>query len=608
METKLQMSITLFQKIISLSQNATVTIQNLIRSLFTSHSVLSEKAQVALQTCLLKFENSPTVRTIFLESLITPLNELSEAVSRGFDIKKAFKVQNILIQNVPDLLLDPELQASSTTILTSRLTKIKDLLVDMMSDRKDFMIVSESPVIPTFLDISKRLKNALIQSNDANGLSWNPREENLWLWCRTMLEHTVHPDYREILNNPTISETIKLDIQEKFHVLFDIENKTIMEIAFSDDVADNLKDPMLTSILIKIPFGQESELDKQREFLQTYCSGIYIDYYDLARQVWNDALQGFKQLVGENIYQRIQTQYIDHYQKIMNSMTFSLNMNLNPHDKDLSIEAINKVLPYNMMVECFRFMEKALVLSLEEAHQCSLITETPEDILIKESIIETTQLIASLSNSTATIYRELKESDMTNVLLSMANKHKLKTLTESGITFKDDFINFQKQNNFENHFFQLYGEPSDLFSLIQTKNAVLPELLASLNALSRNGISLSVLETNDIQGYVTKVIELIEIAVRERGVNESVIFTKNILTRRLSHLKLIDSYIKKAVRESNTTQICIDTISGLIDSCKEKSRQLSTIQQRNAMEAYIDSWQDFFAMYLIFKHNTHGAI
>ena len=100
------------------------------------------------------------------------------------------------------------------------------------------------------------------------------------------------------------------------------------------------------------------------------------------------------------------------------------------------------------------------------------------------------------------------------------------------------------------------------------------------------------------------------ISTPDTGVKPSKTLTgqATLLTRYLTRLDLIDQY---SVEQANTTKVVVtflDKWQRTYDEMMEATKDITDETLKTETVKYVESWKTFLAMYMLFKHNTHGAI
>lgn len=639
-------------------------------------------------------------------------------------LKTITKVLNI---NIPALLTDSEISPATLQSCVNRLDTIIKLLANMaqVSMRTDFLKGRDGEdFIKKYVEISATLKGVMVDYNPTgpSALAWNVRKPKLWHWCRTMLEHTENP-LCALVKKENTEFTMKL---AKLH---DVNTQLIMEIAFGDDVADNLRDKTVTDAILNIPFAskkeREDDLRKILKHRRIGGTGAFTQYYQQAVKVWDDALLQLSDIFGTSVTpellnvanQQIKSTFIplpetgaeeiltnpfiekvyafewplestsgrarqserapfqavriidphqfaalssdpkhrlilniaSHFRRIMKSMAFSLQMNTNPHAKNLNSDIINQILPYNMMVNWFRFSEGTLAIPyLSEDTRPS-----ESDLSLLLDIVNQSQLSASLSNSIATLKRELEENDLSNVFFFELNDKLQQTLesrlpnriapgnpttsesdsSDSDISLNEidtrhstsslvrvDFTNFIESRGYRNHFFSHYyngestGYPPDLLELLVVRRFAVSQLynqLYSIFSEAESDVGSFALACENLGKQNISFQTLLPKLKQEIIPSDYEILHLNftIAERSSEHICLIDAYTKQALTETEIIQGGLDQSDRIYHLMMEKSDGFSSQSLKQATRQYCQHIaRDFLFMYLLFKQNSEGEI
>jgi hypothetical protein len=572
----------------------------------------SGKTFFASDKCPLKKVNTDLI----ISQIYTELSSL-----KGNKLHKAaFHCLEVVFDNIPRLLSDPEIAdgiklkinpqriatlitkihlAFSETPLTAR------TLTEQQVEMQDLLVEQ-------FTSISSKLKLAACHVYP-RASHWNVREEGLWKWCLVMAEETRHPLVRH-LEKTVRDEKFQRVFSEKLKELFRIIAEFIMFIAFCDDISDNLADQELSDLFKKVPFLKSHEIPLEIAKIEQINGGIFKNFYLQSVRIWQDCIRKFTTLVGDDLFSTHQAEFSDLFKLIMESMTLSVDLNLNPHHYEKQLDKIDRVLAPNMMIESFRWMEHLLVQSVikEFSFSKDFLTQlqSPNDESLMTELVRLSQISGSQANSMATFYREvLIEEDLSNPLIYRINIAYSKYLAaksteDTEATLISEFNNFLHDKGYQNHFFSDYDEPKDFLDFMLLKGHIVEVLVNDLKVIClTHKIEMNFGQFKNIHDMVTAYLS----RIREKATKEVHQNALKSLERRLRHLVLANDFVKKIAFDCNALQdYTAEYLSNitLMRSCADK---LSKSLQESAHN-FVDSWEEFAQLYLIFKHKPSGMI
>jgi hypothetical protein len=526
--------------------------------------------------------------------------------------KSALHLLEVIFDNIPKLLQDPEIIDGIKLKISP--PKIAELMIKihlaytdkpMTADIFTEHGVETQNLMDHFNRISTKLK-VDASAKFPRASHWNVRKDSLWKWCRVMAEETRHPLMRKLEKTLNGAE-LKALVDSKFKEMFEIITELIMFIAFCDDVSDNLANKELSDIFRKVPFLQEHQVSEEIKKLEKISGGIFKDFYVQSVRVWQDSIKKLSTLVGKDFFAKKWGDFRKLYESIMGSMFLSVGLNLNPHKYEYSIDEVDAGLAPNMMIESFRWMERILIDSLM---QSAIIPdwETPIDEAAERVITElvkSSQASGSQSNSMATLYREIVvENDMSNPVIYRLNKIYKKALEERGSTLNREFEQFLKENFYENHFFSDYAMPSDFIDFMMIKNQIVNAIFNELKPLClTHQIQLSFEDYDSIQEMLTAILPKLKTEITDELYTQAI----NSLERRLKHITLANQFVRKVALECKALPGYSEEYLRNIDDMRRKTFLLPENLQGVASE-YVDSWERFAEMYLLFKHKPGGMI
>jgi hypothetical protein len=545
------------------------------------------------------------------EILATIFQKLSPHLKDGLLQKSALQVMFVVFDNIPKLLQDPEI--SDEIKLKININKIVDLMIRInlaFSDKPMSAQVSTSNGVEAqllmdhFTRISSKLKVDAC-GEYARATHWNVRKEGLWKWCLVMAEETRHPlvRYFETTQNPKFKEAILTN----FKALFEVIAELIMFIAFCDDISDNLAEKEVSDLFKQVPFLQEHQIQEEIKKIEKISGGIFKDFYIQSVRVWQDCIKKFKALVGTDLLASRWEQLSELYTLIMDSMSLSVELNLDPHKYTESVPTVDKGLAPNMMIESFRWMERLLLDSLlfSYSSESDLPLPRPSVETKINTLISLSQISGSQANSMATLYREiLTEDDLSNPIVYRINKAYAQKLEEKSSTLEKEFQDFLQENSYVNHFFADYESPKDFIDFMILKNHIVRLLLNELKSLCLlHKIKMNFGEHGNLQEMVTQMLP----EIQEKVTAEVYQNDKKGLERRLKHLVLSNQFIKKITIECESLLAYASEHVGNFSAMRSLAEELPAEFQSSA-EEYIKSWEVFTQMYLLFKHKPSGMI
>ena len=522
-----------------------------------------------------------------------------------------YTILNILSENIPQLLKDPELPLSIKQTISPE--KIVGILIRMGKvDRSALSTtLDQKEWIKEYSKVSTALKTKLVSINDSRGIDWNVRQENLWIWCRALLEETSHPLFRLVLKESK-EKTDKDPILKSCEKLMDILVEFIALTTAVDDISDTLSDDYLTQRFTKIPQAKERALLLLREEIMKYKGGIFLDYFDFTASLWKDACAKLKVWLGEQASSEAQPAIIAHYEEIMKSMMFSQSMNAHPHGAEMTPENIGANLPANMMIRFLRDMEFTMLEALNKEYPEMGVPESNDAKLkIINEITTIAQTLASISNSLATYYRELGENDKSNELFFAANQLHTASLKSRSTTLKDHFEEYIKGRGYQNHFFDHYGEAtvSDFLDLLILRKSVSRDIFSCLQFFPSNIPEIPLIPFTEFSNPLSlsqHILDAVTLTSKTKLLAEDCISNINKLKLKMRHLELIDGYVRKVTCETDVMEIYakkwqegFEKMLALADGPTE---------YKDATLDYVRSCETFRDMYLIFKYKPAGTI
>jgi len=554
-----------------------------------------------------------------LVSVLNPVNPVTALLSPELAAKfesnlgavKNPKVNAIFKGNLSNVLRDPGLPMFIKELLVDKMGSMERILLNMASRPPETLLLDSCGAshFSRYSAASRALRADLIKRGDAAGVTFSGRNLKLFSWCQAELKETVHPLVHYVLDR--LSLEAKVEADAKFARLADISNLLILQIACGDDIADNIQDSSLVPHFVYIPIEDNLRIEKglptradSRSFVQSRRDGIFLDYYDVAVTIWDDIVLQLQDLFGW-VWSEIEPEFLSLHEKVMGSLTYSIFMNTQPHAPEITDSAILGNLAPNMMVECFRFLEKSLAIHVAAEN---FIVLPESDIALCDAIVSQSQLSASLANGVATAPREMRENDISNPIPFALNHAYMKILEEKKQEFGDVFTHFLRENGCPSQFFCHYEDEDSAPSGFDCLNLILirSELVRSLIPISCGLLSYGCIlgDTDYSLAGLSRVVSSLNIFSRD----DWRAFSRARLIRSLRHIELIDQFFDKILAETKVEehlfQQWADDIAGM-------SRVADTIVDealRLHAKRYVGSWEDFLCMYLLFKLAFDGTI
>ena len=512
------------------------------------------------------------------------------------------KVLGVLLSNFTEILRDKELPVFIRETAVKRIPHMAVLIDQMLNvSRQDVFMADGETWFENYSTASGALKKALISARLSSGITFSGRSLNLFKWCRIELPATAHPLVGYLLEKAPLD--IRENIAQSFSHLSGIMNQMILQITCGDDIADNIQDQQLTAVFANIPFLDRVTRAKDLKMVSSYRKGMFEPYYKVTLEIWDDILSRLENLFGKSEWEMLSPTFLDLYKRVMNSLVFSEFMNRSPHDDRITLDSISENLAPNMMVQCFRFLEEALVRKLSEG----ILLLPEEDIACFNRIIPKSQKSASGSNAAATASRELRENDISNPVPFVLNTVFTAFLQEQGISFLDRFNTFLLEQKYENHFFQSYSDhmpqDADCLYLLLLRRHVFRQIAVDLGNLEAEGV----VEVPDTD-YSLATLAQDTIRIIQNSDNESLQISMKLLTRYTGHVRLIDTFFDQILSEMQAQNILFESWEHNIRTMHTDLTDIEDTVFSKYAKQYVDSWQDFLCMYLLFKRTNNGTV
>jgi hypothetical protein len=569
-------------------------------------------------TYLFKIVSVPSEEPLLSRGLDKDFLEKLEALESNHELDglhkgAAAKIKALLRVNVGILLKDPELPDSIKGLCVNRLLFMAGILKKMHSRSSESLLLSKQnkAFFPLYKEVALDLKKALIKARDPVGITFVGRNEKLFKWCRQELTETRNPLVEWLLGKVP-DQLHKDDFLKQFDKLSDILNSLILVVGACDDLADTIQDMALTKIVVKIIEVETSEKIAQQAELfgdvKAHRDGIFDDYFRLVVDIWNDSIDQLESAFGKTYFdERVKEEFLNIFISIGESLTYSVLLNVTPHHKKITPAIIHEKLAPNIMVCCFRYLEKSLVVKL--AAELDIEAPSESDLGVLQRVIDMSQVSAASSNAAATVSRELREGDLSTPFPFIINDRLIEGLLK-GQSFVQKFEAYILGKGYTNGFFKTYSDkdPSegyDYLSLLMLRRAILTRALAELDAhnLARIKNGQEALPDSD-----WTMEALAAEAIKSANSSGSEHLSADMLEKYKTHIDLIDSFSDSVALE---TDVYDDFFKQWEKDIVIMRKSADTIDDEDLKEQaglYIDSWQDFLCMYLLYKRAFDGTI
>jgi len=546
------------------------------------------------------------------------ISRMSPALAHRFELGLAVvsnpKIKGLFQENLQKVLCDQGLPEFIKHLLVDKMGAMERILGSMASREPSTLLLGTNGIshFAQYADASRDLKVNLIQHKDTAGVTFSGRSLKLFSWCQAELKETVHPVVHYLLEK--LSERARLDAESKFSRLADISNLLILQIACGDDIADNIQNGVLVPVFVDIPICDDIRIQKgiktreeSRTLVEAHNNGIYLAYYDVAVTIWDDIIAQLKKLFGDAAWSAMESGFLSVHEKVMGSLTYSILMNTEPHNPEITEASIMTKLAPNMMVECFRFLEKELVQKLALENGVSL--PDAEDIIICDLLVSQSQTSASLANATATAAREMRENDISNPIPFALNKMYMESLRGASQELGDVFEVFLQKNGYRNHFFAQYECDEDkaplgfdCLDLQLLRKVAMRRVMETLGALRSRGLTIA----EDDYSLACLAVNTLQNITDSR--NELDHRDGKTLKKLTTHIQLIDQFFDDILAETKVEEHLFQKWAEDVSKMNTDAEAISDVSLRAHAKTYVSSWEDFLCMYLLFKRAFDGTI
>ena len=563
---------------------------------------------VAVPSCFAK-KIETAISSIDSPDLSAPYaSQLHHFLDKRLD-QTAEKILHIFTSNVLNVLQDVELPDSIKRLTVDKMPQMACILEKMFSNSSHLLLNSRrASSYPPYEAVSKELKTKLIEGKDPAGITFSARSLKLFGWTREEIEETANPLVGFLLQDPKIkgSNDLEAEVKGKLRTVFDISNLLVLQIACGDDIADNIQDEKLTTLFSEIPFQTSAQLVESRAAVDGHRRGIFRPYFDVAVTIWMDAVSQLETLFGKEYFEgSVKREFLEIHREVMGSLTYSQYMNSRPHDPTITPQTISDNLDPNIMVRCVRYLEKSLVIQIAQSQDIAL-PEAP-DITMVDEIIRKSQKNAADSNAAATWPRERRENDLSSPFPFAITDQYNQTLLISSKTFIAEFEGFLKEEQYSNHFFATYfdGDPPsdfDYLSLLVLRREAFTQVIEQLERAKLRGLQIP--ETD----YSVNSLAVCALSTAQESPDESMRLQGRSIGRLKHHIDLIDKFSDKLSIETGVQGQFFRSWEKEIETMKTDATRITNPLLKDQTVQYIQSWEVFLCMYLIFKRTLDGTI
>ncbi len=515
------------------------------------------------------------------------------------------KILDIFTTNILNVLQDVELPDSIKLLAVTKMPDMARILGKMFLNSSTLLRNHEgNNSYPDYEAASKTLKAKLIEDKNPSGVTFSARSLKLFGWTREEIAETANPLVGFLLQDPKCA-AVETEVQAKFHKLFDIANLLVLQIACGDDIADNIQDEKLTRIFAGIPFGSSATLEDDRTEVRGYRRDIFTPYFDIAVTLWTDAVVQLEALFGREYFKaHVEPEFLEIHREVMGSLTYSQYMNSRPHNPDITAQTISDNLDPNIMVKCVRYLEKSLVIQIARTQEIEL--PEPTDIAIVDQIVSKSQKNAAASNAAATAPRERRENDFSSPFPFEMNAQYNQALLADGKNFITEFEDFIRKEGYSNHFFATYFEEAppanfDYLSLLVLRREALTQVIEQLERVKQRGFHIP--ESD----YSVNSLAVVALKTAQASPDEN-IFKGSLIGKLKRHIDLIDKFSEHLSMATRVQDQFFKSWEREIQAMQIDASELKNETLKTQTLRYIESWEVFLCMYLIFKRTLDGTI
>ncbi len=509
-----------------------------------------------------------------------------------------------LVEHSDRLFQDKELPDSIKELYLQRMPGLAKILEKMLSRDKRTLLLdaSRESKYDAYRAATERLIESLRDARDQAGITLRPRSLKLFAWCRQELTETRNALTRLLLKSLNHNK----EAEHQFELLDDISNLLIFFIGAADDLADTVQDKKMTECVAKIPFCTTSaELAELRETVATYKKGRFLEYFDIVKDIFQDAFIQLENLFGKPHFdQDVKPRFLEIFKTIVGSLEYSVHMNIQPHDDEITVPVIHETLAPNIMVECFRYLEQALVIKIAQEKGVTLPQQ--EDLLILNAVISRSQRNAASSNAAATVSRELRENDLSSPFPFDIDATYRALLDQKGTTFVKEFEAFIKDQGYRNGFFETYfeqkpGSDFDYLSLLTLRRTIYRNVVIEVQMFEADGVDIPKTDYS-LDSLAEEAIKFAKTSKDER------LHNGEMLEKYKRHVELIDKFTDKLALETNVYHRFFEGWQKEISEMKTQCEAIQHPELKKEAIAYVDSWVDFLCTCLFFKHSFDDTI
>jgi hypothetical protein len=265
-----------------------------------------------------------------------------------------------------------------------------------------------------------------LQSSAAGGPLRDIKARNpiLWPWCKFNIKNVTYPLYRSDSSRAAAEESIA-----------DVKLALVLFNVLLDDIADNLQNANVLGVLLEIPcaggaFGvaEGGAYARLRDRLREIGWSRLSAYFDLAVDVWVQALTKLRELTGE-AYAELMPELARDYDLILKSMQLSVELNNRPTEilsmapsaleREYGNAHVGEILAHNANRMAFFTIDLMCLRAFDPDRYKEMVASGASEVYRHSALIF--QDMQQIGNSVATGARETSSDDITNELFKIAN-------------------------------------------------------------------------------------------------------------------------------------------------------------------------------------------